>query len=113
MLEGRPPARLRHSWEARCRLVRLVLSGKSPRAASMVCGMSRPTASRLLGRYQRRVRGAGGSTADRHAIGQMDTQTASPYDHRRLIVMQSVLAAIGSADLTRRRGGVEAVEQPW
>ena len=52
MLEGRPPARLRHSWEARCRLVRLMLSGQSPQAASRVCGMSRATAYRLLRRYQ-------------------------------------------------------------
>jgi len=51
MLEGRPPARLRHSWEARCRLVRLVLSGLSPQAAARACGMSRATAYRLLRRY--------------------------------------------------------------
>ena len=51
MLEGRPPARLRHSWEARCRLVVLMLSGVTPQAASSVCGMSRATAYRLLRRY--------------------------------------------------------------
>jgi len=52
MEKGRPPGRLRHSWEARCRLVRLMLSGLSPQAASTACGMSRATAYRLLGRYQ-------------------------------------------------------------
>jgi transposase InsO family protein len=52
MVEGRRPLRLRHSWEARCRLVGLVLSGLSPQAASTACGMSRSTAYRLLGRYQ-------------------------------------------------------------
>jgi transposase InsO family protein len=52
MVQGRRPLRLRHSWEARCRLVGLVLSGLSPQAASTACGMSRATAYRLLGRYQ-------------------------------------------------------------
>jgi transposase InsO family protein len=52
MLEGRRPLRLRHSWEARCRLVGLMLSGLSPQAASRACGMSRSTAYRLLRRYQ-------------------------------------------------------------
>jgi transposase InsO family protein len=51
MVEGRRPLRLRHSWEARCRLVGLVLSGLSPQAASTACGMSRSTAYRLLRRY--------------------------------------------------------------
>jgi transposase InsO family protein len=52
MEKGRPPLRLRHSWEARYRLVGLVLAGQSPQAASVACGMSRSTAYRLLGRYQ-------------------------------------------------------------
>src|SRR6185312_4839746 len=52
MIKGRPPSRLRHSWEARCRLVFLVLSGLSPQAAARACGMSRATAYRLLQRYR-------------------------------------------------------------
>jgi transposase InsO family protein len=52
MIEGRRPVRLRHSWEARCRLVGLVLSGQSPQAACVACGMSRATAYRLLRRYR-------------------------------------------------------------
>jgi transposase InsO family protein len=52
MIKGRRPLRLRHSWEARCRLVGLVLSGQSPQAAAMVCGMSRATAYRLVDRYR-------------------------------------------------------------
>jgi transposase InsO family protein len=51
MDKGRPPARLRHSWEARCRLVSLMVSGVSPQAAAAACGMSRATAYRLRGRY--------------------------------------------------------------
>jgi transposase InsO family protein len=52
MEKGRRPGRLRHSWEARCRLVGLMLGGLSPQAASTACGMSRATAYRLLRRYQ-------------------------------------------------------------
>ena len=52
MVEGRRPGRLRHSWEARCRVVGLMLSGVSPQAASVACGMSRSTAYRLLRRYE-------------------------------------------------------------
>lgn len=52
MVKGRRPLRLRHSWEARCRLVGLVLGGQSPQGAALVCGMSRATAYRLVRRYQ-------------------------------------------------------------
>src|SRR6185437_11853608 len=52
MIKGRPPARLRHSWEARCRLVGLMLAGMGPQTAAAVCGTSRATAYRLLRRYQ-------------------------------------------------------------
>jgi len=52
MEKGRPPARLRHSWEARCRVVLLMISGVSPPAAATGCGVSRSTAYRLLRRYQ-------------------------------------------------------------
>lgn len=51
-MQGRPSLRLRHSYSARCRVVRLMLSGLSPQAASRACGMSRATAYRLLGRFQ-------------------------------------------------------------
>jgi transposase InsO family protein len=52
MEKGRPPGRLRHSWEARCRLVQMMLSGVEPQAAAVACGMSRATAYRLLRRFQ-------------------------------------------------------------
>ena len=52
MMQGRPSLRLRRSYSARCRVVRLMLSGLSPQAASRACGMSRSTAYRLLGRYR-------------------------------------------------------------
>jgi transposase InsO family protein len=52
MMQGRRPVRLRYSWEARCRLVGLMLSGMSAQAAAVACGTSRSTAYRLLRRYQ-------------------------------------------------------------
>jgi transposase InsO family protein len=52
MMKGRRPLRLRHSWEDRCRLVSLMLSGVSAQAAAAACGASRSTAYRLLRRFQ-------------------------------------------------------------
>jgi transposase InsO family protein len=43
---------MRHSWEARCRLVQLVLDGLSPSEAAVVCGASRATGYRLVARFQ-------------------------------------------------------------
>ena len=52
MIESRAPRRMRHSWEARCRLVRLMLDGVCAVAAAVVCGASRATAYRALARYR-------------------------------------------------------------
>jgi transposase InsO family protein len=43
---------MRHSWEARCRLVRLILAGSAPGQAARACGASRATAYRLVARYR-------------------------------------------------------------
>ena len=47
-----PPRRMRFSFESRCRIVQLVLQGKSPRAAAAACGASRATGYRLWRRFQ-------------------------------------------------------------
>jgi transposase InsO family protein len=52
MFESNAPRRMRHSWEARCRLVRLMLDGVSPAEAAVRCGASRATAYRVLARYR-------------------------------------------------------------
>jgi transposase InsO family protein len=52
MLDCSPPRRLRHSWEARCRLVQLVNAGVAPSVAAERCGVSRATAYRLVARYR-------------------------------------------------------------
>lgn len=52
MFESNAPRRMRHSWEARCRLVRLILDGAGPSEAAVMCGASRATAYRVLARYR-------------------------------------------------------------
>jgi len=47
-----PPRRMRFSFESRCRLVRRVLDGESPREAAAACGASRATGYRLWRRYR-------------------------------------------------------------
>lgn len=47
-----PPRRMRFSFESRCRIVQLVLEGKSPQAAAAACGASRATGYRLWHRFQ-------------------------------------------------------------
>ena len=69
MEKGRRPGRLRHSWEARCRLVSLMLAGVEPAAAAVTCGFSRASAYRLLGSLSAGWVGrVARSTADREAL---------------------------------------------
>jgi transposase InsO family protein len=58
---------MRHSWEARCRLVRLMLDGMAPADAARVCGASRATAYRLLARF---ARGSWDALRDRPPIAK-------------------------------------------
>jgi transposase InsO family protein len=46
-----PPTRMRYSFESRCRIVQLILAGRSPQAAAAACGASRATGYRLWARY--------------------------------------------------------------
>src|SRR5438067_1085027 len=46
-----PPRRMRYSLESRCRIVALILAGRSPQAAAAACGASRATGYRLWRRY--------------------------------------------------------------
>jgi transposase-like protein len=43
---------MRFSFESRCRVVQLVLAGRSPQAAAAACGASRATGYRLWRRFQ-------------------------------------------------------------
>jgi transposase len=122
MEKGRRPGRLRHSWEARCRLVALMLSGLSPRAASTVCGMSRATAYRLLGRYQQ---GGWEALRDRPSIAKHCPHRLSPEAEAQIVALRrqtgwgprSLSAALGRPASTiwrvlRRHGLSRAERQP-
>jgi transposase InsO family protein len=85
MGKGRPPGRLRYSWEARCRLVSLVLSGLSPQAASMACGMSRSTAYRLLRRYQQ---DGWEALRDRPPIAKHHPHRLSPEAEEQIVLLR-------------------------
>lgn len=82
MIESRAPGRMRHSWEARCRLVRLVLDGVSPSVAAITCGTSRATAYRALARYR-----AGGWEAlrDRAPIARSHPARLSSEAERQIV----------------------------
>jgi transposase InsO family protein len=122
MEKGRPPGRLRHSWEARCRLVGLVLSGLSPQAASMACGMSRATAYRLLCRFEQ---GGWSALRDRPPIARHCPHRLSPEAEAQILALRrqtgwgprSLSAALGRPASTiwrvlKRHGCSRAERQP-
>lgn len=85
MVKGRPPARLRYSWESRCRLVGLVVSGLSPQAAAAACGVSRSTAYRLLRRYQD---GGWEALRDRPPVAKHCPHRLSPEAEAQIIALR-------------------------
>lgn len=122
MEKGRRPLRLRHSWEARCRLVGLVLSGLSPQAASTACGMSRATAYRLLRRYQQQ---GWEGLRDRPPIAKHCPHQLSAEAEAQIVALRqqtgwgprSLSAALGRPSSTiwrvlRRYGCSRAQQQP-
>jgi transposase InsO family protein len=122
MEKGRRPGRLRHSWEARCRLVGLVLAGLSPQAASTACGMSRATAYRLLRRYQEC---GWDGLRDRPPIARHHPHQLSPEAEAQIVALRhqtgwgprSLSAALGRPASTiwrvlRRHGLSRAERQP-
>ena len=88
MDKGRRPGRLRHSWEARCRLVWVDAFGASPQAAATACGMSRATAYRLLRRYQE---GGWEALRDRPPIAKHHPHRLSPRRRRRSLSCGGIL----------------------
>ncbi|HEY2868228.1 MAG TPA: helix-turn-helix domain-containing protein, partial [Gaiellales bacterium] len=122
MIKGGPPVRLRHSWEARCRLVCLVLSGFSPQAASKACGMSRATAYRLLKRYHE---GGWEGLRDRPPVAKRCPHRLSPEAEAQIVALRrqtgwgrrGLAAALGWPPSTiwrvlRRHGVSRAERQP-
>ena len=100
MVKGRRPLRLRHSWETRCRLVSLMLSGVSAQAAATACGASRATAYRLWRRFQD---GGWEALRDRPPIAKHHPHRLSPEAEAQIVQLridtgwppQQLAAALG------------------
>ena len=109
MDKGRPPVRLRHSWEARCRLVGLVLSGCQSAGGCWACGMSRATAYRLLRRYQQGGGRACGIARRSPSIVRIGSSPEAEAADRRAAAPDRVGAALvvsgAWAGRPRRSGG--------
>ena len=121
-MQGRPSLRLRHSYSARCRVVRLMRSGLSPQAASRACGMSRSTAYRLLGRYEEH---GWDGLRDRPSIAKHHPRRLSPEAEAQIVALRrqtgwgprALSAALGRPASTiwrvlRRYGCSRAAGQP-
>jgi transposase len=85
MVESRAPRRMRHSWEARCRLVRPVLAGAAPTEAAVACGASRATAYRVLGRYRE---GGWEALRDRAPIAKSHPARLSEEAEQQIIALR-------------------------
>jgi transposase InsO family protein len=81
-----PPRRMRFSFESRCRIVQLVLEGKSPQAAAAACGASRATGYRLWRRFQ-----AGGweALADRRPIPRRQPRRLCPSAEAQILAARA------------------------
>lgn len=85
MEKGRPPGRLRHSWETRCRIVQLIDSGMSVESAATTCGATRATGYRLLGRYQQ---GGWEALRDRPSIAKTCPHRLSPEAEQQILELR-------------------------
>jgi transposase-like protein len=77
-----PPRRMRFSFESRCRIVQLVLAGKSPQAAAAACGASRATGYRLWDRFQR---GGWAALVDRRSTPKRQPRRLPPEAEAEIV----------------------------
>src|SRR5436305_810753 len=85
-----PPRRMRFSFESRCRVVSLVLAGRSPQAAAMACGASRATGYRLWRRYQE---GGWAALADRRSTPRRQPRRCSRELEQRILAAREYAKA--------------------
>jgi transposase InsO family protein len=85
-----PPRRMRFSFESRCRIVQLILAGKSPQQAAACCGASRATGYRLWRRYR-----AGGWDAlrDRRSTPRRQPRRLPAEAEREILAWRRQLGA--------------------
>ena len=81
-----PPARMRYSFESRCRLVALVLAGESPQAAAAACGASRATAYRLVRRFRE---GGWAALLDRRPVPRRQPRRLSPTAEAEILAART------------------------
>ena len=79
------PRRMRFSWESRCRIVALIESGMSPRAAAVACGASRATGYRLWRRYRE---GGWAALGDRASTPRRQPRRLSIGEEREIIALR-------------------------
>lgn len=120
MIKGRPPVRLRHSWEARCRLVGMILEGWTPQAAAAACGMSRATGYRLFRRYRE---GGWEALRDRPPVARHCPHRLSPEAEAQVVELRrrttwgprAIASALGRSPSTvwrvLRRHGLSRAER--
>ena len=91
MLDGVcPPQRMRYSLESRCRIVQLILAGKSPQAAAAACGASRATGYRLWRRYRE---GGWAALADRPPVPKHQPRRLSRELEQRILAAREYAKA--------------------
>jgi transposase InsO family protein/transposase-like protein len=85
-----PPRRMRFSFESRCRLVSMIVAGKSPQAAAAACGASRATGYRLWRRYRE---GGWGALADRPSTPIRQPRRLAPEAEQEILHWRGELGA--------------------
>ena len=103
-----PPRRMRFSFESRCRLVSMIVAGKSPQAAAAACGASRATGYRLWRRYRQ---GGWGALGDRRSTPIRQPRRLAPEAEREILHWRrelgegpAVIATIVERPACRSRG---------
>jgi transposase len=116
-----PPRRMRFSFESRCRIVQLIIDGKSPQAAAAACGASRATGYRLWRRY---LAGGWAALHDRPSTPRRQPRRLAPEAEREILAWRehlragpAVIAAILERPISTvgkvlRRAGCSRLPQP-
>ena len=81
---------MRFSFESRCRIVQLIIDGRSPQAAAAACGASRATGYRLWHRY---LEGGWAALHDRPSTPRRQPRRLAPEAEREILAWREHLRA--------------------
>jgi transposase InsO family protein len=81
---------MRYSLESRCRIVQLILAGRSPQAAAAACGASRATGYRLWRRYRE---GGWAALGDRPSTPKSQPRRLPPEVEQEILAWRQELRA--------------------